>query len=70
MSACIILAQLVMIPMAAFAGKYADLWGRRPVFPIGLVALPIRGVLYSFSDEPWYLLAVQCLDASAPASSV
>lgn len=62
MSACIILAQAVMIPMSAFAGKYADLWGRRPVFLIGLVALPIRGILYSFSDEPWYLLAVQALD--------
>jgi MFS family permease len=62
MSACIILAQLVMIPMAAFAGKYADSWGRKPVFMIGLIALPIRGFLYGFSDEPWYLLAVQALD--------
>lgn len=62
MSACIILAQAVMIPVATFAGKYADLWGRKPVFLIGLIALPIRGILYGFSDEPWYLLAVQALD--------
>lgn len=32
MSACIIVAQLVMIPVAKFAGAYADIWGRRPVF--------------------------------------
>lgn len=62
MSACIILAQAVMIPMSAFAGKYADIWGRRPIFMIGLIALPIRGILYSFSDDPWYLLGVQALD--------
>lgn len=62
MSACIILAQAVMIPVATFAGKYADIWGRKPVFLIGLIALPIRGILYGFSDEPWYLLAVQALD--------
>ncbi|MDX2259340.1 MAG: MFS transporter [Hyphomicrobiaceae bacterium] len=62
MSACIILAQAVMIPVSHFAGTHADRWGRRPIFLIGLVALPIRGFLYGFSDEPWYLLAVQALD--------
>ncbi|GGD00088.1 MFS transporter [Vreelandella lutescens] len=62
MSACIILAQLVMIPIAKFAGKYVDIWGTRPVFMIALVALPIRGVLYTLSDAPMYLLAVQMLD--------
>lgn len=62
MSACIILAQLVMLPVASFAGKYADVWGRKPIFLIGLVALPIRGILYTFSDAPAYLLAVQSLD--------
>lgn len=62
MSACIILAQLVMIPAAAWAGRYADSWGRKPVLLIGLAALPIRGLLYGFSDDPAYLLAVQALD--------
>lgn len=62
MSACIILAQMVMIPVARYAGIYVDRWGCKPVFLIALVALPIRGILYTFSDEPIYLLAVQMLD--------
>ncbi len=62
MSACIIGAQLVMIPVAAYTGKYAEQVGRKPVFLIALVVLPIRGVLLSLGDDPLYLLAVQLLD--------
>jgi MFS family permease len=62
MSACIILAQLVMIPVARFAGDYVDRWGTRPLLLIGLCALPLRGVLYTLGDAPAYLLAVQMLD--------
>lgn len=62
MSACIIGAQLVMIPVAAYTGKYAEQVGRKPVFLIALVVLPIRGVLFSLGDDPLYLLAVQLLD--------
>ena len=62
MSACIILAQVVMIPVARFAGEYVDRWGTRPLLLIGLFALPLRGVLYTLGDAPAYLLAVQMLD--------
>lgn len=62
MSAAIIVAQLVMIPVALLAGSLAASWGRKPVFLIGFIALPIRGLLYVFSDNPVYLLAVQALD--------
>ena len=62
MSACIIIAQLVMIPVATFAGRYADSWGRRPVFLIALLALPLRGLLYTLSDNSIYLVSVQALD--------
>jgi len=62
MSACIIVAQLVMIPVAIGAGRLADIWGRRPVFLIGFAALPLRGVAYALSDHPVWLIAVQVLD--------
>lgn len=62
MSACIIAAQLVMIPMAALAGTLADRWGRKPIFLIGFAVLPLRGCLYTFSDDPVYIVAVQLLD--------
>jgi MFS family permease len=62
MSACIVIAQLVMIPVATWAGRRAHTWGRRPVFLVGFAILPLRGMLYVLSDNPYYLVAVQALD--------
>ena len=62
MSACIVIAQLVMIPVAWWAGRTAANRGRRPVFLIGLIALPLRGLLYGVSNDPVWLLLVQALD--------
>ena len=62
MSACIVIAQLVMIPVAKFAGDRADSWGRRPLFLIGFAILPIRGLLYTLSPSPYWIVAVQALD--------
>jgi len=62
MSACIIAAQLVMIPVAALAGTFADRVGRKPIFLIGFAILPIRGCLYVFSHDPIFIVLVQLLD--------
>lgn len=65
MSACIIMAQLVMIPVSTLAGRFASTRGRKAVFLIGFLALPIRGVLYTLSDNPYFLVSVQILDGIA-----
>jgi len=62
MSACIVAAQLVMVPMAALAGARADRWGRKPIFLAGFAVLAVRGLLYPLSDNPYWLVAVQTLD--------
>lgn len=62
MSACIIVAQMVMVPMAILVSRKADEWGRKRLFLIGFAALPIRGVLYTLSSDPYYLVAIQALD--------
>ena len=62
MSACIIAAQLVMLPMALLVGAKADIWGRKPIFLAAFAILPIRGVLYTLSDDRAWLVAVQLLD--------
>jgi MFS family permease len=62
MSACIVAAQIVMVPMAMLVGRKADTWGRKPLFIAGFLILPIRGVLYTFSDSPYWLVGVQLLD--------
>jgi MFS family permease len=62
MSACIVAAQIIMVPMAILVGRKANRWGRKPLFLAGFLILPIRGVLYTFSDDPYWLLGVQLLD--------
>jgi MFS family permease len=62
MAACIIVAQLVMVPVSAWAGPKAGAWGRKPVFLIAFLVLPIRGVLYVLSENPYFLVSVQMLD--------
>jgi len=62
MSACILLAQGVMIPMAILVGRRADLWGRKPLFLVGFGILSLRGYLYTLSDDRLWLFAVQSLD--------
>jgi MFS family permease len=62
MSACIVAAQIVMVPMAMLVGAKADTWGRKPLFLIALSVLTIRGCLYPLSDNLYWLVAVQLLD--------
>ncbi|MCK1543522.1 MFS transporter [Bradyrhizobium sp. 147] len=62
MSACIVAAQLVMVPFAMLVGAKADSWGHKRFFLAALMILPIRGVLYALSDNPFWLLGVQLLD--------
>jgi MFS family permease len=62
MSACIVAAQIVMVPMAMLVGAKADAWGRKPLFLIALSVLTVRGCLYPFSDNPYWLVGVQLLD--------
>lgn len=61
-SACIVAAQLVMVPVALLVGAKADLWGRKPLLLAGFLILPLRGVLYVLSNDPWWLVSVQLLD--------
>jgi MFS family permease len=62
MSACIVAAQIVMVPMAMLVGAKADAWGRKPLFLVALSVLTIRGCLYPLSDNPYWLVGVQLLD--------
>ena len=62
MSACIVAAQLVMVPFAMLVGAKADTWGHKRFFLAALLILPIRGALYTLSDNPFWLVGVQLLD--------
>jgi MFS family permease len=62
MSACIVAAQLVMLPIALLVGYKADIWGRKPLFLAEFAILPLRAVLYTLSDNSFWLVGVQLLD--------
>jgi MFS family permease len=62
MAACITTAQIAMVPMAILVGRKADAWGRKPIFLAGFAVLPLRGVLYTLTHNPYALVAIQILD--------
>jgi MFS family permease len=61
-AAVVLVAQVIMVPVAVLAGWACHRWGRKPVFAIGFIALPVRILLYSFTNDPWELVALQALD--------
>jgi len=62
MSSCIIAAQLIMLPVALAVGRTADRIGRKPILLMGFAVLPIRALLYTFSNNAPWLIGVQLLD--------
>lgn len=58
----IIVAQLVMIPVALWAGRYASRHGYRTLIIAALLALPVRGLIAGCWESPWALIPVQALD--------
>ena len=61
-SATIIIAQGTMIPMALLAAWVAQRRGFGIVVMVALIALPIRGLIAGYWDNPWALIPVQMLD--------
>lgn len=61
-SGCIIVSQLTTMPIAAWTGRNADRWGRKPLLMIAFAALILRASLYAFNQNPWFMVGVQTLD--------
>ena len=62
MTATVLTAQTVMVPVALAAGRLADRWGRKPVMAIAFWVLPLRILSYAFVHSPAALVALQTLD--------
>ena len=61
-AASAIVAQVVMVPVAALVGARVDAWGRKPLLLTAFIALVLRGTLYTVSDDRAWLIGVQLLD--------
>jgi MFS family permease len=62
LAAIVLVAQSVMIPVAFLTGWLCDRRGRKWPFAIGFLALPLRIFLYSLTEDPSVLIALQALD--------
>ena len=62
MTATVLTAQLVMVPVSLLAGRFADRWGRKPVMAMAFWVLPLRIMTYAFVHSPMALVALQTLD--------
>jgi MFS family permease len=62
MSACVVTTQFTITLLAAWAGRAAGTWGRKPLLLIGFGALPIRGILYTLTNSIYLLVGIQVLD--------
>lgn len=66
LSACVISAQLVMVAVAAIVGHAMRKGvGRKKIFLVALAVLPVRGVLFSMTSNPYCVVAIQLLDGVA-----
>ena len=61
----VMVAQLVMIPVALFAGSLADRRGRRQLLIAACAVLPVRAALCAVIDDPLWLVSAEILDGIA-----
>lgn len=61
MSACIVIAQLVMVPTAGWCSRRSKK-GRKWMMLVCFGTLPVRCILYTLSPDPYFVVAVQVLD--------
>jgi MFS family permease len=62
-----VIAQIVMVPVAALCGRMADKIGRKPLFIAGFLALLSRALLYAFITTPLGIIGIEAIDGVSTA---
>jgi len=60
--------QLIVALFSPWVGRKAEQWGRRPLLVLCFAALAIRGVLFAFLINPYFLMVAQLLDGVSGAA--
>jgi MFS family permease len=68
LSVCIFAPQFVVVAIAPAVGRRAEIWGRRPLLALCLLALTVRCALFAATSEPALVIAVQLLDGISAAA--
>jgi MFS family permease len=66
-AACIVLPQIIVALASPAVGRFADAYGRRIVLMVGFGMLPLRCLLFTTTQNPTLLVAIQALDGIAGA---
>jgi hypothetical protein len=64
-SACILVAQLVTVPVAIAVGRNVGAWGLKTLLAASCLALALRGAAFAWFDSAALLVAAQILDGVA-----
>jgi MFS family permease len=64
----IVAPQLIVALFSPWVGRKAEQWGRRPLLVLCFAALAVRGVLFAFLIDPYFLMAAQLLDGVSGAA--
>jgi MFS family permease len=67
-AACLIVPQLVVAAFSPFIGRKAEVWGRRPWLALCFAALALRGLIFAFTSDPYFVVAAQILDGVSAAA--
>ena len=67
-SAAVMIAEGVMIGVAAGSGHAADRWGRKPLFLVAFGSLAIRNAMTVVSHNQYYLIGLHAFDGLAAAT--
>ncbi|CEG58330.1 MFS transporter [Legionella fallonii] len=62
MAGCIVLAQIIMVVIAFLLGFIINKIGRKPIFLFAFIFLILRALLFSITENSFYLLIIQLLD--------
>jgi MFS family permease len=68
LSVCIFAPQFVVVAIAAWVGRQAQSWGRRPLLSLCFVSLALRCAVFAITTEPSLVIAVQLLDGLSAAT--
>lgn len=63
MAACVVVAQLTMVPVAICAGLVADRIDRVWLLLFACCILPVRGIVAAVAHDPMWLVPIQMMDA-------
>jgi MFS family permease len=62
MAGLLIVPQVVVAILAPWIGYWSELWGRKPLLLVGFAVETARALLFAFTTDPWFMMAVQALD--------